>query len=255
MRLKVRGITFGYTSTPTLDDIAMEVDTSEILSIVGPNGAGKTTLLRCIDRIVSPQRGCILLDGRDVRKMDRREVARQLAYVPQTAPHAFPHTVFDSVLLGRRPHVQWHTTDEDIEKVIEVIQRLNIEHLALREFNELSGGERQKVMIARALVQEPEVLLLDEPNSNLDIRHQLELMEIIRKLANEEGMAVVVAIHDLNLAARYSDRIVIMKGGRIVGAGSPREVLTEEKIREVYGVEARVLDVDGNPHVIVCGVA
>ena len=247
------GISFGYTSASTLNDITMKVDGSQILSIVGPNGAGKTTLLRCIDGIVSPQRGCVMLDGRKTEKLSRRETAKLLGYVPQDTPHTAPHTVFDSILLGRKPHVEWHTREEDIEKVVGVIRRLNIEHLALREFNELSGGERQKVVIARALVQEPKVLLLDEPNSNLDIKHQLELMKIIHSLAREEGMAVVVAIHDLNLAARYSDRIVILKGGRIVSAGTPSQVLTEESIRDVYGVEARVLDVEGKPHVIVMG--
>ncbi|MHC1588248.1 MAG: ABC transporter ATP-binding protein [Methermicoccaceae archaeon] len=254
MRLEVVGIAFGYTSTPTLDDIAMGVDGSQILSIVGPNGAGKTTLLRCIDGIVSPQRGCVMLDERDVRKMSRREVAKRLGYVPQDTPHTPSHTVFDSVLLGRRPHVGWHATEEDIEKVVEVMRRLSIEHLAMREFNELSGGERQKVVIARALVQEPDVLLLDEPNSNLDIRHQLELMEIIQRLAREGGMAVVVAIHDLNLAARYSDKVVIMKEGRIVGAGCPSQVLTEKTIREVYGVKVEVFNVGGKPHVVVLGM-
>ncbi|MDI6902382.1 MAG: ABC transporter ATP-binding protein [Methanocellales archaeon] len=250
MRLEMFGVTFSYASTPVLENVTMKVDVSEILGIIGPNGAGKTTLLRCIDRILKLEKGSILLDGREMEEMSRREIAKHIGYVPQTTSGGFPTTVFDAVLLGRRPYISWGSSDRDIEKVLEALELLEIEDLALRDFNELSGGERQKVLIARALAQEPDVLLLDEPTSNLDIRHQLEVMEIIKNLVRERRISAVMAIHDLNLAARYSDRIIMLNGGSIFDAGSPTSVLTPENIKCVYGVEAKVNDDSGRPHIL-----
>ena len=241
MKLKVRGLEFGYASMPVLADVCLELAQSEMLGIVGPNGAGKSTLIRCINRILSPQSGRILLDENDIEGMDGMELARKMGYIPQTASQIFPTTVFDAILLGRRPHIGWRSGEEDHEKVLDVLELLNIEDLAMRDIKELSGGQQQRVFIARALAQEPEVLLLDEPTSNLDIRHQLEVMEIIKDLVVKEGISAIMAIHDLNLASKYTDRVLIMKEGRIFGAGSPSNVLTPENIRSVYGVEAEVI--------------
>ncbi|RLG25115.1 ABC transporter ATP-binding protein, partial [Methanosarcinales archaeon] len=173
MKLKVKEMEFSYASTPVLENVCMELAPSEILGIVGPNGAGKSTLLRCIDRILKPQRGSILLDGQEIKEMSRMEIARRMGYVPQTSTRVFPATVFDTVLMGRRPHLGWRSNEQDVEKVLEVLKLLDIVEFALRDFNEISGGQQQKVLIARALAQEADVLLLDEPTSNLDIRHQL----------------------------------------------------------------------------------
>ena len=247
MKLKVKGLEFGYTSMPVLADVCLELAQSEMLGIVGPNGAGKSTLIRCINRILNPQRGRILLDENDIKKMDRIELARKMGYIPQTASQIFPTTVFDAILLGRRPHIGWRSGEEDHEKVLDVLELLDIEDLAMRDIKELSGGQQQRVFIARALAQEPEVLLLDEPTSNLDIRHQLEVMEIIKDLVVKEGISAIMAIHDLNLASKYTDRVLIMKEGRIFDAGSPSDVLTTGNIRSVYGVEAEVISrVDSN---------
>lgn len=247
MKLKVKGLEFGYTSMPVLADVCLELAQSEMLGIVGPNGAGKSTLIRCINRILNPQSGRILMDENDIKKMDRIELAKKMGYIPQTASQIFPTTVFDAILLGRRPHIGWRSGEEDHEKVLDVLELLNIEDLAMRDIKELSGGQQQRVFIARALAQEPEVLLLDEPTSNLDIRHQLEVMEIIKDLVAKEGISAIMAIHDLNLASRYTDRVLIMKEGKIFDAGSPSNVLTAENIRSVYGVEAEVISrVDSN---------
>lgn len=250
MRLRVRDVEFSYASIPVIKDICLEVAESEILGIVGPNGAGKSTLIRCIDRILAPQKGTVLLDGKDIKKLTRMEIARKIGYVPQSASQIFSTTVFDTVLMGRRPHLSWRSNEKDIEKVLEVLQMLKIEDLAMRDINELSGGQKQKVFIARALAQEPDVLLLDEPTSNLDIKHQLEVMEIIKNIVRDKGISAVIAIHDLNLAARYSDRIVMMDNGRIFAAGNPSSVLTQDNIKLVYGVEVIVSNHNGTPYII-----
>ena len=250
MKLKVRDVEFGYTSVPILKDVCIELAGSEVLGVVGPNGAGKSTLIRCIDRILKPQRGSILLDGRDINEMRLMELAKRMGYVPQSTSQIFPVTVFDTVLMGRRPHLGWRSSEKDEEKVLDVLQMLNIENLAMRDINELSGGQQQKVFIARALVQEPDVLLLDEPTSNLDIRHQLEVMEIITSIVREKKISAIMAIHDLNLASRYADRIVMLNGGTIIDAGNPSSVLTPKNIKQVYGVEAVVRNESERPFIV-----
>ena len=250
VRLKVKNVEFSYASVPILKDICIELAASEMLGVVGPNGAGKSTLLRCIDRILKPQRGSILLDEREIKKMSMLELAKKLGYIPQSTAQVFPATVFDTVLLGRRPHVGWRSGEKDRKKVLKALQMLNIEKFAMRDINELSGGQQQKVFIARALTQEPDVLLFDEPTSNLDIKHQLEVMEIIKSIVREKEISAIMAIHDLNLASRYADRIIMMNGGEIFSAGDSVSVLTPESIKQVYGVEAEVNHIHGRPYIV-----
>jgi iron complex transport system ATP-binding protein len=250
MKLKVQDIEFSYASEPLLKDVCIELAASEMLSVVGPNGAGKSTLIRCIDRILKPQRGIILLDERDIKELRLMDLAKKMGYIPQSTSRVFPATVFDAVLMGRRPHLGWRATEKDTDKVLETLQMLNIEDLAMRDIDELSGGQLQKVFIARALVQEPDLLLLDEPTSNLDIKHQLEVMDTIKTIVREKGISAIMAIHDLNLAARYADRIIMMNSGKIVSAGDPASVLTRDNIKRVYGVEANVNYNDGKLYIV-----
>ena len=250
VKLKVKNVEFSYASVHVLKDICIELTTSEMLGVVGPNGAGKSTLIRCIDRILKPQHGSILLDGQNIRELHQIELARKIGYIPQSTAQVFPATVFDTVLMGRRPHLGWRSSEKDTEMVLEMLQMLNIEEFAMRDINELSGGQQQKVFIARALTQEPEVLLLDEPTSNLDIRHQLEVMDIIKNIVREKGISAIMAIHDLNLASRYADRIVMLNGGVIFSTGDPVSVLTPESIKHVYGVEAEVNNNHGKPYIV-----
>ena len=250
MKLKIKDLEFSYGSVPILKDVCLELASSEILGIVGPNGAGKSTLMRCINRILKPNGGSILLDGQEVKEMSRMEIARHMGYVPQTSTSVFPASVFDTVLMGRRPRIGWRSSEGDVEKVLEILKLLGIEQFALRDFNEISGGQQQKVVIARALAQEPDVLLLDEPTSNLDIRHQLEAMDIIKKLVKETGISAITAIHDLNLASRYSDRVIMLNGGSIFDVGNPASVLNPENIKHVYGVEAVVRNENGRPYIV-----
>jgi iron complex transport system ATP-binding protein len=250
VKLRVNGIEFGYRSSPILKGIDMELDRSEVLAVVGPNGAGKSTLIKCIDRILEPKKGSILIDSIEVRHLPRNDLAKRMGYVPQSGTHAFPATVFDVVMMGRRPHSGWIDSDRDMEIVHETLCTLGLDGIALYDFNELSGGQKQKVIIARALVQEPEVLLMDEPTASLDIRHQLEVMSLMRRIVSAKGISAIVAVHDLNLATKYADRVVMMKGGAIVAAGKPAEIFTEESIREVYGVRAVVKREDNVTYII-----
>ncbi|MCI5130443.1 MAG: ABC transporter ATP-binding protein [Candidatus Electrothrix sp. EH2] len=241
---------FSYGDSPVLKEMCLELGKAEVLGIVGPNGSGKSTLIRCIDRILKPQKGSIHLDQKEMKHMDRMEIAKRLGYVPQNAPRTFPITVFDTVLMGRRPHLGWYSGEKDRKKVVEALKRLDIDHMALRDFNELSGGEQQRVLIARALAQEADVLLLDEPTSNLDIRHQLEVMDIMRALVVEKGLSAIVVIHDLNLASKYTDRVIMMNRGRIFASGDPVSVFTPRNIAHIYGVEALVRNENGALYIL-----
>ncbi|MGB9841584.1 MAG: ABC transporter ATP-binding protein [Candidatus Bathyarchaeales archaeon] len=240
LKLVINKLCFNYASIPVLKDIEFAVEAGEILSIVGPNGSGKSTLLRCINRILKTRQNTVLIDGKDASKLNLKELSRIMGYVPQVSTSMFPFTVFDVVLMGRKPYIHWSLSERDYEIVAETLDFLGIKELAMRHFNELSGGEQQKVIVARALAQEPQVLLLDEPTSSLDIKHQLEILLILKCLAQSKHCSVIMAIHDLNLASRFSDRILMLKKGCIFAAGTPETVLTEDNIAAVYGVKARI---------------
>jgi len=240
LKLVINKLSFNYNGFPALKDVELEMGLGEVLSIVGPNGSGKTTLLKCINRILKTKHNTVLIDGKDTGKIGLRELSKMMGYVPQNSTSTFPFTVFDIVLMGRRPYIHWSLSERDKEIVAEILKFLGIDKLAMRHFDELSGGEQQKVIIARALAQQPQILLLDEPTSNLDIKHQLEILSILRGLAQSKHCSVIVAMHDLNLASRFSDRLLILKQGCIFAVGTPESVLTEENIESVYGVKSRV---------------
>lgn len=249
-KITIKDLTFSYGNHKILDQISLSVNDSEMLSLVGPNGSGKTTLIKCIDRILKPSSGTILLDGKDIDRLSRQEIARAIGYVPQSSSSPLSTTVFDTVLMGRRPHIGWRVSDKDLDKVAEVLGMLHLDDLAMRDFGQLSGGQKQKILIARALAQEPSVLLLDEPTSNLDIRHQLEVMEILSSLVKKSRISAVMAIHDLNLAAGFSDRLAMLHNGKIYADGHPDALLNADNMRSIFGVEAAVMNVQGRPYVV-----
>lgn len=248
MILKVHGVTFHYRSTPVLTGITFAVRSNELLVILGPNGAGKTTLLKCMNAILKPQTGSILVEREDVRTLSQMDVARRFGYVSQRV-EAARLTAFDAVLLGRRPHLTWNISERDLRIVDAALKRLNLEGLSLRYIDEMSGGELQKVSIARALVQEPKVLLLDEPTSNLDLKNQFEILKIIREVVGGHDVAAVMTMHNLNTALRYSDKVIFLKDGTVFAAGDPKDI-TPEMIEAVYGVAVAVEHYHEHPIIV-----
>ena len=242
---------FSYSSIPVLKEITMDLTGPKFVSIMGPNGVGKSTLIHCINKILAPTSGTVMIDDKDVNEITLKEMAKIVGYVPYSANDTFPLSVVDTVLMGRHPYSKWNTLDKDLDIVYDTLARLGITHLAMRSFNELSAGQHQKVMLARGLVQEPKILLLDEPTSNLDIRHQLDVTKMLSNLAREKNILVIIISHDINIAAKYSDEVIMMKKGTIYAVGTPKEVITEENLREVYGVESVIIEDQGMPHVIL----
>jgi len=248
MMLTVTNIDFSYNSHPVLSDITFSLEKGEIMCVLGMNGAGKSTLLKCLNRILKPWRGSVLVDGENLLLMSQNSVARRMGYVPQRHPET-RHSVFEAVLMGRKPHIRWSLTEDDYRLVEDIIMRLGIAHLAMRPVSDLSGGEIQKVIIARALAQSPAILLLDEPTSNLDLKNQLEVMGLIRHIVDTQDLSAVVAIHDLNIAIRFADRFVFLKEQRI-HAVSTRKDLTPEMIRQVYYIEVALEECRGHTVVV-----
>lgn len=235
---------------PVLKDIDLSFSRGEVVSVIGPNGVGKSTLIHCMNNLLKPTSGSVDLLGKPLSGYTLQEIALNIGYVPCASYQTFPMTVADAVLLGRHPHRKKGTKEEDLRIVYDKLCLMGVEDLAMRSVTELSAGQKQKVMLARGLAQEPAVLMLDEPTSNLDIRYQMEVAKILRELAHSTGMTVIMAIHDLNTAAAYSDEIVMMHRGRVHCRGSPLEVITTGNIEDVYGVVSEVIQFRGHPHVI-----
>lgn len=248
MNLSVRDLAFSYSAAPVLRGVSFDVARGECVAVLGDNGAGKSTLLKCVNRLLTAQAGSIAIEGEDVGRLKGAQLARMVGYVPQNLAFS-DSTVFDAVLMGRRPYIRWEAAEKDLEIVADLLDSMHLAHLALRRVNELSGGERQKVAIARALAQQPRVLLFDEPTSSLDIRNQIDVVNMIRMVATENDLSAIVTMHDLNLALRFADRFLMLKDGVICAAGD-KGVVTPETIRVVYGLEAAVGEVAGHPVVV-----
>jgi len=246
--LDVKNIEFSYDDGKVLEDVSFQAMDNEVISIMGPNGVGKTTLLKCLCNFHRPQNGRITIDGKDVSSISSRELAKHIGYVPQRA-NTTRSTVFDSVLIGRRPYIEISATKRDLEITWNALDSLGLGDLALRYVDEISGGELQKVHIARAMVQEPRILVLDEPTNNLDIANQHVTMHTIIDAVRSRGMCTIMTMHDINLAVHYSDRLMFMKGGRILAFGGP-EMIDEKLIKEVYGIDADVIMHKGVPFII-----
>lgn len=238
--LRVQGVEVRFDGSFALESVTLEVGPKEVLSIVGPNGAGKSTLLKVIDMLIRPKIGSVYLDGKDLSSLGVREIAKKMSYVPQRVGFS-EMKVFDFVLAGRKPYMWGLPRREDFEKVHSVLRDLKMEALAERPISTLSGGEFQRVMLAKALVTDPKVLLLDEPTSNLDPHFQKEILDMVSYLAKRDGLSVLMVLHDLTQAYRYSHKVLMLHKGRIFAMGNPEEVLTPQNIKEVYGVSATVL--------------
>jgi iron complex transport system ATP-binding protein len=257
VRLRAEDVSLSYGDRTVVEGLDLEVLTGTVTAVIGPNGSGKSTLLRALGRLLKPVAGHVLLDGRRIDKTPTREVAKVLGILPQapTAPEGL--TVADLVARGRHPHQAWYRqwSADDEDAVAQALEWTGIADLAERPVDELSGGQRQRAWISMALAQGTDLLLLDEPTTFLDLAHQVDVLELVRRLHTEAGRTVVMVLHDLNLAARYADRLVAMRDGRIVAAGEPGEVITEELLAEVFGLAARVIPdpVAGTPLVVPIG--
>lgn len=242
VKISIDNLRAGYGGVEILKGISIDIGASEFVGVVGPNGSGKTTLLRSISRALPPVSGSILLDGCDVYSIPAREFAQRVAVVPQDTLVAFDFSVLEVTLMGRSPRLGRFAVEgvKDTAVAIEALTQTGTVHLKDRSIMALSGGERQRVMVARALAQEPDIILLDEPTSHLDISFQFEIMDLLKRLNNDNGLTVLAVLHDLNLAAQYCDRLVMIGQGQIRADGSPDEVITADKIRRVYGAEVWV---------------
>lgn len=252
MSVIAENIGFAYHSAPILRNVGFGLGRSEILGIIGPNGSGKTTLLKCINRILAPSQGHVVIDSMDISKLKRMEIAKRISYVPQNSnAHQDSPSVFEFVMMGRNPHSKFFSGKRDEEEIWKILKMLNIERYASAKYNELSGGEKQKVMIARALAQEARVMLLDEPTSNLDIKHQIEVMDLLKGLVRERGISACAVVHDLDLSMKYCDKVVLMEKGKVFASGDTKSVITPENIRSVYGVDVVIDSTYGRPHVVI----
>lgn len=238
--IEVKNLEFTYGKNPVLKKINFKVSEGEFVGVIGPNGSGKTTLLKLLTGILKPQNGEIILNKRRLNAYSGREVAKLIGYVPQNNNQGFiSTTVFDTVLMGRKPYINWFETTRDKKIVAEALDLFNLGEFSLRDINELSGGEKQKVFIARAFVQQPDYFILDEPTNNLDFRHKLEILNILKQLTKING-TVILAIHDLNFALKYCNRIIILKEGEIFADGDTK-VINKENIENVYGISVSII--------------
>ncbi|MCG5214496.1 ABC transporter ATP-binding protein [Streptosporangium sp. KLBMP 9127] len=257
MRLQAAGVKLGYGDRIIIDGLDLGIEAGTVTTIIGPNGCGKSTLLRALGRLLKPTGGEVLLDGKRIDRMPTREVAKVLGVLPQapTAPEGL--TVADLVARGRHPHQTWYRqwSAGDETAVAEALSMTGLLDLADRPLDELSGGQRQRAWISMALAQGTDLLLLDEPTTFLDLAHQVEVLELIRSLHLDAQRTIVMVLHDLNLAARYADRLVAMRDGRVVAAGEPHEVLTEDLLREIFDLDAKVIQdpVAATPLVVPIG--
>ncbi len=255
INLQLRQVDFSYLDGLVLHNIDLSIKAGEMVGLLGPNGSGKTTLLKLASGILKPAQGEIRLDGYSISQLSRKSIARKVAVVPQQFHIPFAFTTGEVVMLGRTPFFRALAEESEADRrlVNSALEQVGISELVERRFDELSGGERQKVILAMALAQQPKLLLLDEPTVHLDIAHQMEILELVRGLNMEQGLTVIAAMHDLNLAALYFDRLVLLKEGRVWADGAPNQVLTEARIGEVFSASVRVEQhpLTGAPHIVV----
>lgn len=244
MKLIVDNVFQRYGSNEVLSGVSFTARSGEIVALLGPNGSGKSTLIRTVCNLMPPKAGRVSVNDLNISDLEPMERAKLIGYVPQNVQHAPFTTVLDTVLVGRRPYVQWAYSKNDLDMASRALETMGILDLRDRYINELSGGQRQRVFIARTLTQNPQFYLFDEPTSSLDLRYQLRTMKIMRDVVRREGSGMIVAMHDLNLALRYTDKVVMLRDKVVYACGRPEDVLTPEAIHDVYGVESYIVSND-----------
>ncbi|SES88024.1 heme ABC transporter ATP-binding protein [Anaerobranca gottschalkii] len=253
-QILISGLSWKYETQKILTDIKLNIERGKFYSIIGPNGSGKTTLLKNILKILPVEKKTIFLQGQDINKISIKNLAKKIAHVPQDTKIDFDFTVLDLVMMGRNPYLKHFQLEgeKDLEIVKGAMEATGVWEFRNKSINNLSGGERQRVIISRALAQQSDILLLDEPISNLDLYHQIEILDLIHKIVKEKGKTVIAVLHDLNLAAQYSDYVILLNKGKVFTEGKPEEVITEKNISEVYKINCRVIKnpCDNTPLVI-----
>ena len=242
MTLIADSIRQGYGDNVVIDGISFELEKGSLISVLGPNGSGKSTLIRTVCGMMKPWSGNLSVDGKDISDMEPKELSRNLGYVPQRYMQTDYLKVFDAVLIGRAPYMSWSYSKDDFEHAENAMVRMDVMDLADRYVNDLSGGQLQKIIIARALAQDPNYFILDEPTSALDLKNQMVALRTVKDIVSEGRSGALVALHDLNLAMRFSDETIMLKDGRVYAMGRPEDVITEESIRDVYGVSSEVYE-------------
>lgn len=250
MKINIHDIEFSYNGTPVLKDINCSIEKGDFVTLVGPNGSGKSTLIKCMNGILKPHIGVVQIDDKNLPPPD--ELAKNMAYVPQIENRRIGLSVFDTVLLGRKPYITWKPDKHDLMVTADILKTLHLEPVAMKDIGKLSGGQQQAVYIARALAQEPSVLLLDEPTANLDLKHQVEVMELLKSLS-EKGITIIIALHDINMAVRYAGKIMMLKEGEIFAYGN-KETITQENIENLYDIKVQLIRNQGNIFIIPDGI-
>lgn len=251
MLLDVCGLMFGYSSSNLLKDVNITTEGGKFIALMGPNGSGKTTLMRCINKILNIRGGSVIIDGNDIKKLSRDEMSRICTTVPADIPADFSLTTKDFVMLGRSPYVAnwWWESDEDLTIVEKAMWDFGIFHYSDRKIHELSSGERARALLAKGVVQRPKLMMVDEPSAHLDIKYKVQVMEMLKGLSRS-GLTVIMASHDLNLVTRYCDKVMLLSDGKIIKFGTPNDVVTKESIKDVYGIDIKVIYDEGIPYII-----
>ncbi|MBN2572537.1 MAG: ABC transporter ATP-binding protein [Ignavibacteriales bacterium] len=251
--LELNNIEFSYNNSFEMKDISLQVYPSEFISILGPNGSGKSTLLKILSGLLTPSKGIRLLDGKNYSSYDHRSLARLIGYVPQSSFSVFPFSIYEIVMMGRTAYMNFFgiEKDNDIKIVNETLERLNILHIRNKGINEVSGGEAQQAFIARALVQQPKLLLLDEPNAHLDIKHQISIFNILSELNKELGLTIITVSHDINLVSNFTERIILLKDGKIFLDGNKSKVLLKKNLKSVFDINTQIIKNDNKINVFI----
>ena len=248
--INIRSLSKHYDGLPVVDDVTLDIPKGKVTSLIGPNGAGKSTVLSIAARLIAAEKGDVLIRGKSIHEWNTRELAKHLAVLTQSNNVQMKVTVRELVAFGRFPHSGTRLNADDHRRIDEAIAFMGLENEADRFIDEMSGGQRQRAFIAMVLAQDTDIIFLDEPTNNLDIRHSLSMMKLLRRLADELGKTVILVLHEINLASFYSDCICAFKNGKLAFSGTPNEVMTPEKLKEVYGVDFRIVEVEGRPMAI-----
>lgn len=252
MRIEVKNIDFAYNGENVLNNVSTIVENGDFIALVGPNGSGKSTFIKCLNKILEPHKGVVTLNDKNIKSISLKDLAKEIAYVPQNEQKSMGLNVFDFVLTGRKPYINWRPTEKDIKNVADILKKLHLEKIAMKDINKLSGGQSQMVTIARAIAQEPAILLLDEPTASLDIRHQIETMELLKKFSSK-GISIIIALHDINTAIKYANKFIMLKD-KIVFAEGGKEIINKTNIEKLYNIKVNLIKQENDLYIFPDGL-